>query len=340
MDFIRRWVVSRDLKRAGALEGEGYYEQAMKVLEEALEFTADAERPAALRRLGHCALRLGKLARARQVLEEAVKLAPADPDAWFLLANTRFELRDTFGADDAYLEALKLAPDRIDILHAQAEHYAIKLPRAGFEAARRVIRLMIENPEEPERLRFPRELPLVFLRNLALEQRLVDEALVVLDELAARTDWIRPVALNHKGIILANSGRYDEAVRAYLSALTADPEFDAAQFNLGMAYTRQRDFDAARASFSVFARKHPTGAVTTYGLGFLAETKPDVPEMTRLYAFFLERMKTNPPSAPSLGRLDIARGWMEHAKTVLEQSKRHLEEGHEARGPREVTGEE
>ena len=51
--------------------------------------------------------------------------------------------------------------------------------------------------------------------------------------------------------------------------------------------------------------------------------------MIRLYSFFLERMKTNPPAPMSLGRLDIARGWVGHVETVLEHAKRHKEGGHE-----------
>ena len=339
MDFVRRWLVSRDLKRARALEGEGYIEQAMGAYEEALEFAVDKERAQALRQFGACALQLGKLASARQALADAVKLAPTDPDAWLLLGHAYMELRDTIGADEAFHEALKHAPDRIDILHAQSEYYAIKFPRAAFEAAKRVVRMVLEKPEEVERLRFPRELPLVFLRNLAAEQRFVDETVAYFDELAIQGSWIKPVVLNHKGILLANTGKLDEAVKAYLDALTADPGFDAAQFNLGLAHARRRDFDAARASLSVYAKLHPTDAVTTYGLGLVAETKPDVPEMTRLYSFFLERMKSNPPAPQSLGRLDLARGWAKHAETVLEHAKKHLEEGHEERGPREVTDE-
>lgn len=340
MDFIRRWLVGRDLKRAAALEGEGYYAPALEAYESCVEFASGAERPGLMRSIGSCALRTGKLARAREALSEAVKLAPADPDAWLLFGNVCLELRDTFGADDAFHAALKLAPDRVDILHALAEYYALKMPRAALEAGKRTIRRMIETPDEVERLRFPRELPLVFLRNLAAEQRLGDEVVAYFDELAAGGGWLRPVALNHKGLLLANVGRYDEAVTCYLAVLAADSGFDAAHFNLGMTYTRMRDFDAARTAFSLYAKLHPTGAATTYGLGFLAETKPDVPEMIRLYTFFLERMKTNPPATQAIGRLDIARGWVKHVETVLEHAKRHLTEDHESIGPREVTGDE
>jgi len=340
MEFLRRWLVGRDLKRARTLEGEGYFEQALGAYDEALEYAVDKDRARALRGYGGCALRLGKLAGAREALAQAVKLAPTDADAWLLLGRTCLELRDTVGADEAFHEALKHAPDRVDILHAQAEYYALKFPRAAFEAGKRVVRLAIEKLEEVERLRFPRELPFVFLRNLAAEQRFVDETLTYFDEVAAQGGWSRLIVLNQKGILLANVGRYDEAIKAYLDALTADPEFDAAHFNLGMVHARKRDFDAARASFSVWARRHPTDAVTTYGFGFLAETKPDVPEMIRLYSFFLERVRANAPSGPVLGRLDLARGWVQHAETVLEHARRHQSEAHEDRGPKEVTDEE
>jgi tetratricopeptide (TPR) repeat protein len=330
MDFVRKWLVGRDLKRARALEGEGYFDQALAVYEASLEMANEAERVAALRQIGACALRLGKLARAREALAEVVKKAPTDPDSWLLLGQVQLELRDIVGAEEALAEGLKHAPDRVDLLHAQSEVYAVKFPRASFEASKRVIGLVVEKPDEVERLGFPRELPVVFLRNLAIEQRFVDEAITYFDELAGKgSRWIKPVALNHKGILMANTGRLDEAVKAYLDVLSADADFDAAHFNLGLVHARRRDFDAAKASLSVFAKRHPTDALATYGFGFLAETKPDVPEMIRLYSFFLERMKSNPPAPASLGRLDIARGWVQHVETVIDHARRHQEEEHE-----------
>lgn len=330
MDFLRRWLVGRDLRRARALEGEGYLDQALAVYESSLEHANGLERAAALRQIGACAMRLGKLARAREALAECVKKTPDDPDAWLLLGQVQLELRDTIGADEAFHAALKHAPDRIDILHAQSEYYAVKFPRAAFEAAKRVIALVLEKPAEVEQLRFPRELPVVFLRNLAMEQRFVEETIAYLDELAGKGNrWIKPVALNHKGILLANTGRLDEAVKAYLAALSADADFDAAHFNLGLVHSRRRDFDAAKASLSVYAKRHPTDAMATYGFGMMAETKPDVAEMIRLYTFFLERVKTNPPAPESLGRMDVARGWVQHVETVIEHSKKHQSEHHD-----------
>src|SRR4030095_3593949 len=93
MDFLRKWLVGRDLKRARALEGEGYLDRALGVYESCLEMANPAERIGALRGIGSCGLRLGKLARAREALAECVKLAPGDPDALLLLAQVQMELR-------------------------------------------------------------------------------------------------------------------------------------------------------------------------------------------------------------------------------------------------------
>ena len=44
--------------------------------------------------------------------------------------------------------------------------------------------------------------------------------------------------------------------------------------------------------------------------------------------FLKERAKSNPPAPASLGRLDVARGWLQHAETVVEHAKRHQDESH------------
>jgi Flp pilus assembly protein TadD len=331
VEFVRRWRLGRELKKARALEGEGYVPAALAAYETALAGAEGRDRVEALLGVGRTAFRSGGLARARKALAEATALAPDHADAWHLLGVVNFELRDLVGADEAFRAALKHAPDRPDILHSQAESYAAKFPRAGFEAARRVIGILLKDPDAADRCGLPRELPLVFLRNLAAEQRLEEEAAAAFDGLAAPGSpaWIRPLALLQKGILLVNFGRLDEAVAAYLGALSLDPDLDAAHFNLGMAYTRKRDFPAARAAFGVYAKRHPTDATATYGFGFVAETLPDVPELIRLYRRFLDRMATSPPAPRSLGRLDVARGWVDHVRVVLEHAEKHRAEGHE-----------
>ena len=111
---------------------------------------------------------------------------------------------------------------------------------------------------------------------------------------------------------------------AYLRHLSAMPD---------VALVGVHDSDAALAKKRADAVGSPP-TFTDYPR-MLAETKPDVAEMIRLYTFFLERMKSNPPAPEQLGRLDIARGWIQHVQTVIEHSKKHKSEHHEDEEPHE-----
>lgn len=291
--------------------------------------------PDALLRAGALSSRLGDLVLARRLLDEAVALAPDSADAWFHLASVCLELRDTARADELFHEALKRAPDRVDILYAQAVLYAQKMPRAGLEAAKRALAKMLEQLADPARrakfeaLGFPRELPLIFIRNLALEQQLVEDAVACLGGLDGPV-WLRAAASLQLGLLLANTGRYGEAVERYRQALVLEPGLEEAHYDLAMAHMRMRDFDAARTEMMIYAKLRPRSPATTFGMGLIAETQGDLPETVRLYKFFLERRaREAPPSGESIGRLDVARSWVDHARQFLEAAERHEREGHE-----------
>ncbi|MBI2931836.1 MAG: tetratricopeptide repeat protein [Planctomycetes bacterium] len=312
----------RARNRAAAFEKAGRFREAR----DAYRALGTGE---AFLRAGALSTRIGELGLARQLLDQAVKLMPESADAYFHLASACLELRDTARADELFHEALKRAPDRVDILHAQAVYYAQKMPKAGLEAAKRAIARMLEQCADPARrvafqgLGFPRELPLIFIRNLALEQQLVEEAAATFRELAGadREMWVRVAALNHLGLLLANAGQYQEAMLCYREALALDPTLHEAHFNLAMAHMRLHDFDAARAELSIFSKIHPRSPVTTFGMALIAETRGELPETIRLYKFFLDRQTKEPPvPAPMLGRLDVARTWVEHARRFLQSA--------------------
>jgi tetratricopeptide (TPR) repeat protein len=298
----------------------------------------------AMLRAGALSTRLGDLVVARQCLDQAVKLSPDSADALFHLASVCLELRDTARADELFHEALKRAPDRVDILHGQAVYYGQRMPKAGFEASKRAIAKMLEQLADParerafERLEFPRELPLVHIRNLALEQLLVDDAAAYFAELAAgpHPAWLRAAAHLQLGLLRANSGRHAEAPASYRQALAIDANLNEAHYDLAMAHMRAREYDAARTEMSIWAKLFPRSPVTTFGLGLIAESRGDLPECTRLYTFLLDRVTKEAPPAPQLvGRLDLQRGWVDHAKEFLAHAERHEREGHDWKDPDE-----
>ena len=333
------WGRKRGFNRALELERSGKYGEAREAYKALAADGAGETRAEALARAGICSTWLGDFMVARQLFQSAKEAAPGVPDHWLNFANACLRLGDGIGADEAFVEALKLAPDRPDILYYQSVYYADKLSKAGIEGSRRAIRTMLEILEKPggaERmaaLAFPKELPFAFIRNLAIEKQLVDEGLAALTEFVERpsaheaTFWVRPAALNHRGLLLVNVGRYDEAMRDYGASLGLLPSDDVT-FNLGMAEVRRHRWDEARKALSAYSRSHPTSAVTTFGSAMLAETKGDAREAARLYAFFLDRHAKAPPSAAELMTLDVARNWVTRAKEFLEALKRPSEGGY------------
>jgi Flp pilus assembly protein TadD len=321
------------------MEGSGRYAEAREAFR-AIAAEAEGESKAeALARAGICSTWLGDFMVARQLFQGAKEAAPRDPDHWLNYANACLRLGDGIGADEAFVEALKLAPDRPDILYYQSVYYADKLSKAGIEGARRAIRVMLDILERPggsdrmAALAFPKELPFAFIRNLAIEKQLVEEGLAALTEFVDRpsaheaTFWVRPAALNHRGLLLVNVGRYDEAVRDYAASLQVRAS-DEVTFNVGMAEVRRHHWDEARRALSVYSKAHATSAVTTFGLAMLAETKGDAREAARLYTFFLDRQAKAPPSAGELMTLDVARNWVTRAKEFLDALKRPSEGGY------------
>ncbi|MBI4565145.1 MAG: tetratricopeptide repeat protein [Planctomycetes bacterium] len=335
---FKRWQLRRRLRRAHELERVGRTAEARSAYRSIAAEAAGELKAIALAREGACATRMSDLMIARQLFQAARDAAPDDADHWLNYANACHRLGDGLGADEAYVEALKRAPNRPDILYYQSVYYADKLSKAGLEGAKRALRALLEvlktsgSPQHASILGFPREIPLAFIRNLALEKELVAEGLAALKEFAnwpgnhEAARWIRPAALNHRGLLLANVGRYDEAVEDYRAALAARPSDDVT-FNLGMAHVRRHDWAEARKTFTAYSKKHPASAVTTFGLAMMAETSGDAKEATRLYKFFLERVAQSPPRSEDLISIDVARTWVDHARAFLEAMARPAEGG-------------
>ena len=88
--------------------------------------------------------------------------------------------------------------------------------------------------------------------------RRLDEAQATLRE-AERVEPDNPVVLANLGIVLSDAGKFRDAIASFQRALTLDPNFHEARFNLARAYARagQRQ-EAAREAQELLARLPPT----------------------------------------------------------------------------------
>ncbi len=338
MGFFKKLGLNAAFRTAQELEAAGRFPEARAHYERVADGASGDLLTAALIRAGMIDTGMGDLLKAKAHFERAKAAAPTNATAWLHYANACFRLLDTGTADDAYHEALKHAPDRPDILYFQAVYYGDRMSKAGIAAARRAALALFDLLDKPggpaalDELAFNRELPMIYLRNFSLEKQLPDDGLAALQEFAARTPgpgtaWVRASAFNHLGLLMANTGRYDDAIARYGEALRLKPAFIEARFNRGMTQVRRHDFDEARRDFGEYAKKHPKSPVGTFGMALLAETKGDVKECARLYRFFLQRVKAKTPPPSELTHLDIARSWIDHATTWLDALARPSEGG-------------
>jgi tetratricopeptide (TPR) repeat protein len=76
-----------------------------------------------------------------------------------------------------------------------------------------------------------------------------------------------PIAYNNLGIVLAGTGRLEEAINAYEEALAVQPNYANARNNLGNAYSRSGDVDAAISEYEKLLGGIPEHAGAHYNLG-------------------------------------------------------------------------
>lgn len=125
--------------RGGALLREGRAAEAAEVLEEAARRAPDNPEPALL--LGRALIQAGNAHRAREVLEDFAARFPSSVEGWFNLGVARFQTDEVAGARDAFRRATGLKPDHA-LAHFNLGHCYRKLgdkpaAKAEFEEALR-----------------------------------------------------------------------------------------------------------------------------------------------------------------------------------------------------------
>lgn len=86
-------------------------------------------------------------------------------------------------------------------------------------------------------------------------------------EIALHRDDGDMTALNNKAVLLARTGREDEAIECYCKVTKLDPENENAWFNMGKAYSRLKRFKKAKKCFREVVRMNPDNVSAWNNLG-------------------------------------------------------------------------
>ncbi|MHC4395603.1 MAG: tetratricopeptide repeat protein [Planctomycetota bacterium] len=122
------------------------------------------------------------------------------------------------------------------------------------------------------------------------------------------------------GVILANEGRFDEAVMNYRQALRISPNIFNAQSNLGIILFEQGEYDQAIECFKKAVQLKPDDHSTHHNLGlaYLRQGKLDKAE--ELFQGALQIKSDWPQTHNKLGTVYLQQGKLDKATTHLEYS--------------------
>jgi tetratricopeptide (TPR) repeat protein len=225
--------------------------------------------------LGRNYVELGSPARAREALERALALDPSFPEVYIELAKLKRGEGDYTGAlatlveglgrvgDPQDRELLQAERDRFDAERARAERLRLAVESGGgvkaafelgrhwaeagdFEAAARALEGQVDADRDPTET-------VAEWGYYLLKARRYAEARPVFTALSRRSrddygSWV------NLGIAESGSGRYDEALSAYLAALRLRPEAPEAMLYLGNLYLRRGEYQRARDSYQGYLK--------------------------------------------------------------------------------------
>lgn len=211
--------------------------------------------------------------RALPFFERAAEMDPNYAEAWYQAGFCYGVLGKHNDALRASKQAAKLRPDWAEThVNIGASSYALNDFKAAVDAYKQAIKLEDSNPETQyalglslNRLNRTDEEMLAYKRTLALKpdhvsamERLGDayfrqkrwaDAVQILDQLKA----YRPDAktYNSLGEAYFELDKPDDSLMAFNSAVSYDPDFDKARYNLGRTYIKMGNTDMARVQYEI-----------------------------------------------------------------------------------------
>ncbi len=231
--------------------------------------------------------------RASGVLAIAADLAPDLPDVQTLVGQAREATGDLDGAEDAYWQAVRLAPQS---LYPRRRLLRLAMSRQRLaKAKQQADELLNIDNEEPEHH---------FLAGL-VASRQNDNAAARTHYQAAidKTDGDYPEAWFNLGIVEKDEKNLGGAIAAYEKAIARRPGYHAAENNLGLALVAAGRVDEAEKLYREVLSRAPSYAPAWINLGKLYSQQKKYPEAVDAYQKALE---ARPDSARALLDLGVA----------------------------------
>ena len=218
------------LSRDDYAKAVGYFEKATEI---------DPNYAEAWYQAGFCYGMLGRHNEALRASRQAAKLRPDWAETFVNIGASSFALGQFKDAAEAYRQSTKLDPNNADSQYALGLSLN-KLNRADEEilAYKRAVAL------KPDFANAYEQLGAAYFR-----QKRYVEALTVFEQL--KTYKPDAKTYNYLGESYFELGKTEESVEAFNNAVSFNPNFDRARFNLGRAYVKLGDKDSASVQYEI-----------------------------------------------------------------------------------------
>jgi tetratricopeptide (TPR) repeat protein len=213
------------------------YAKALPYFERATEI--DPSYAEAWYQSGYCNGILGRHTDALRASKQAAKLRPDWAAAYVNIGTSSFALGLYKDAADAYKQAIKLDDDNAEIQYALGLTYG-KLNRTDEEilAYKRALALKPDHANSIEKI------------GLAyFKQKRYPEAANAFEQL--KTYKPDDKTYNNLGESLFEEGKTEESLDAFNNAVSINPDFDKARYNLGRAYVKLGNRDMAQVQLEI-----------------------------------------------------------------------------------------
>jgi tetratricopeptide (TPR) repeat protein len=164
-----------------------------------------------------------------------------------------------------------------------------------------------------------------FNRGAELQQKndLAGARLAYLEALRLRPGRID--ALSNLGLVYAQTGQFDAAIRSYQQVLKVDPKLHLVRLHLGIAYAQLQQWPEAERELSTVLTAQPDNLQARHLLG-ISHLKQDklndgIAELEKV----CRAQPKNFPAAYTLSSSYIRTGQLEKAQSLVEGTLRHLE---------------